>query len=79
MLETITLKIGKIKKSLGVFFDERATFGYHIESMFIRASRKLEALTRIAQYTNLSKTKSLMDVFFNFQFIYCYFVCIAVH
>ena len=33
---------------LGVFFNEKVTFRYHIENMCIKASRKLQALALVA-------------------------------
>ena len=62
----VVIKSLQNEKLLGVFFDEKATFGYHIENTFIKASRKLQALARVATYMDLSKRKYLMSAFFQF-------------
>ena len=67
----VVIKNSQNEKLLGVFFDEKATFGYHIENMCIKASKKLQALARVAPYMDLSKRKYLMVAFFNSQFSYC--------
>ena len=51
----VVIKNLQNKKLLGVFFDEIDTFGYDIENMYIKASRKLQALARIAPYMLLLK------------------------
>ena len=51
----VVIKNLQNKKLLGVFFDDRDTFGYDIENMYIKASRKLQALARIAPYMLLLK------------------------
>ena len=67
----VVIKNTQNEKLLGVFFDVKATFGYHIENMCEKASRKLQALARVAPYMDLSKRKYLMNAFFNSQFSYC--------
>ena len=47
------IKKSRNKKLLEVFFDETTTFGYHIENMCIKASRKLQALARAAPFMDL--------------------------
>ena len=69
----VVIKNSQNEKLIGVFFVEKAFFGYHIE-MGIKASRKLEALERVALYMDLSKRKFLMNAFFNSQFSCCPFV-----
>ena len=70
----VVIKNSQNEKLIGVFFVEKAFFGYHIENVGIKASRKLEALERIALYMDLSKRKFLMNAFFNSQFSCCPFV-----
>ena len=65
------IKNSQNEKLLGVIFDEKPTFGYHTEIMHIKASRKLQALARVAPYMDLSKRRFLMNAFFNSQFNYC--------
>ena len=51
--ENVVIKNSRKEKLLGVFFDEKATFGYHIENMCIKAGRKLQTLARIAPSMDL--------------------------
>ena len=70
----VVIKSLQNEKLAGVFFDDKATFGYHIENTFIKASRKLQATTgnyrklqaHVATYMDLSKRKYLMSAFFQF-------------
>ena len=59
------------EKLLGVHFDNRLTFDYHISGLCKKASKKINALARVSQYMNLSKRKILMNAFFDSQFKYC--------
>ena len=67
----VVIKNPRKEKLLGVFLDEKATFGYHIENMCIKAGRKLQTLARIAPSMDLSKRKYLMNAFSNSQITYC--------
>ena len=76
--EKIKIEIGdfetensKCEKLLGVHFDNRLTFDYHISELCKKASKKINALARVSQYKNLSKRKILMNAFFDSQFKYC--------
>ena len=51
----VVIKNSRHEKLLRVFFNEKTTFGYHIESMFIKTRRKLQPLARVAPYMDLSK------------------------
>ena len=53
MLEKVVTKNLQNGKLLGAFFDEKPTFVYHIENIYMKASRKLEALERVAPYMDL--------------------------
>ena len=79
--EKIKIEIGdfetensKCEKLLGVHFDNRLTFDYHISGLCKKASKKINALARVSQYMNLSKRKILMNAFFDSQFKYCPFI-----
>ena len=50
---------------LGVQFDNRLIFDYHISELCKNANKKINAPARVSQYMNLSKRKILMDGFFN--------------
>ena len=62
----VIIKNSQNEKLFGVFFAEKATLRYHIENMWKKASRKLQALARAALYMDLSKRKYLMNAFFKF-------------
>ena len=65
------IKISSCKKMLGINFDYKLKFTNHIEKICKRASRKLNALARIAPYMGTRKRRTLMNVFFKSQFNYC--------
>ena len=76
--ESINLKIGdfrtansKREKLLGVCFDSELKFDYHISEICKKASRKINALARIAPFMSINKRRTLMNAFFTSQFNYC--------
>ena len=73
-----TIKIGNLciknsscEKMLGINFDYKVKFTNHIDKVCMKASRKLNALTRIAPYMSISKQFTLMNAIFRSQFSYC--------
>ena len=76
--DNVAIRIGKFQientkreKLLGIQFDNKLSFDYHLSEICKKASRKLYALCRATPYMNLSKRKILMNAFFNSQFSYC--------
>ena len=72
------LKIGNFniknsfsEKLLGITFDCKLKFSNHIEDICKKATRKLNALSRIVLYMDISRRKILMNAFFRSQFNYC--------
>ena len=61
----------KREKLLGMQFDNKLSFDYHLSEICKKASRKHYALSRVNPYMNLLKRKILMNTFFNSQFSYC--------
>ena len=61
---------GKCEKLLGVKLDWTLNFDDHISDVCKKASRKLNALARIATFIRLSKRRLLMNAFCNSQFSY---------
>ena len=59
----------KREKLLGIQFDNKMAFDYHLSEICKKASRKLCPLGRVTPYMNLSKRKILMNVFFNSHFL----------
>ena len=56
---------------LGINYDYYLKFTNHIEEICKKASRKLNALARIALYMGIRKRRTLMNAFFKSQFNYC--------
>ena len=56
---------------LGIMIDSNLTFENHIDNICKRASQKLNALTRVAPYTNIQKRRIIMKSFVTSQFGYC--------
>ena len=76
--DNVAIRIGnfqieniKREKLLGIQFDNKLSFDYHLSEICKKANRKLYALGRVTPYMNLSKIKILMNAFFNSQFSYC--------
>ena len=72
------LKIGNFniknsfsEKLLGITFDCKLKFSNLIEDICKKATRKLNARSRIVPYMDISIRKILMNVFFRSQFNYC--------
>ena len=58
-------------KFLGVHFDNRFNFFYHISELCKKASKNINALPRVSQYMNLRKRKILKNAFFDSQLKDC--------
>ena len=67
--ETITSSSNQ--KLLVICFNSNFRFDDHVASLCQKASHKLNALTRVAQYMNLAKRRSIMKTFICSQFGYC--------
>ena len=65
------IKIGKKEKLLRISIDTTLSFEHHITSLCKKARQKLHALTRIADYMDFKKRRSLMKAFVISQFKYC--------
>ena len=64
--DTVKIKIGnfditnsKSEKLLGVKFDHKLSFDDHISELCKKASRKINALSRVASYMNISKRRTV--------------------
>ena len=55
----------KCEKPLGVKFDHKLTFNCHVSDVCKDASRKINALARVAPYMSISKRHILMNAFLN--------------
>ena len=67
--ETITSSSNE--KLLGILFNNKFDFDEHVTSLCRKASQKLNALARVAQYMNLAQRRLIMNAFIFSQFGYC--------
>ena len=67
-VENFTIKSSKAKKLLGINIDNKLKFDIHVESIYQKANRKLNAAGRITNYMELPKRRILMNAFFKSQF-----------
>ena len=58
-------------KLLGVEIDSNLLFNKHVRSLYMKASRKLSALTKVVKFMNLQQRRTLMKAFVVSQFNYC--------
>ena len=61
----------KCKKLLGIKIDHKLTFSAHIDEICKKAGQKMNALSRVIPYMNITKRLSLLNTFFMSQFNYC--------
>ena len=66
-----TIKCSQSEKFLGIILDNQLKFDKHVENIYQKASRKLNALARVTNYMKLRKRRNLMNAFFKAQFSYC--------
>ena len=59
------------EKILGVYFDKKLNFNYHISRMCQKASQKLHALARVSNYMSCKQKLTIMNAFIYSQFCYC--------
>ena len=76
--ENISVHVGPFEitntncgKLLGIKVDSRLNFTEHLDSIIKKASRKINALSRITPFMNISKRHILMNSFFTSLFNYC--------
>ena len=70
-LAEMEIKNSEYEKLLGIKFDTKLNFNEHLNNVISKASRKVNALSRVVPYTSLSKKKILMNSFLNSQISYC--------
>ena len=64
------IKNSEYEKLLGIKVDTKLNFNEHLNDIISKASCKINALSRVVPYMNLSKKKILMNAFFKLQFSY---------
>ena len=70
-MEMKTIKSFLQEKLLGIEIENMLTFGPHVGNLCKKAGQKLHAVARIANYMNISKKRSVMNVFIYSQVSYC--------
>ena len=70
-IDNIELENSSSEKLLSIIIDSKLNFKEHLERLIKKASRKVNVLSRITPYMNLTKRKLLMNSFFTSQFNYC--------
>ena len=73
-ISKVTINFSRLQKLLGTVFDIKLKFDKHIENIFQKANRKLNALARVTNYMGLSKRHILMNTFLKTQFNHCPFI-----
>ena len=59
------------EKILGVYFDNKLNFEYHLEKLCKKASQKLNTLARVSMFMNCQQRNLIMNAFITSQFGYC--------
>ena len=61
----------KNEKVLGVYFDNKLNFEFHLGQLCKNASKKLHALARVSSFMSCNQRKIIMNAFITSQFGYC--------
>ena len=69
--DNIELENASSEKLLDITIYSKLNFKEHLEGIIKKASQKVNVLSRITPYMNLTKRKLLMNSFFASQFNYC--------
>ena len=70
-IQNFDITNSKSEKLLGVTFDHKLSFDDHVFELCKKASRNINALSRVASYMNISKRRILLSASFKSQFSYC--------
>ena len=71
MIDGLPIHSSKTEVLLGITIDHELKFDDHVNYLCKKASLKLNALTRITHFTNVSKKRIIMKSFIESQFAYC--------
>ena len=78
-IDPFEIKNTNCEKLLGIKIDSRLNFNEHLDGIIKKASRKINALSTIKPFMNVSKGRILMNSFFNSQLtIVLWFGCFIV-
>ena len=70
-ISNTTINCSRSQKLLGMVLDNKLKFNKHIENIFQKSNKKLNALARVGNYMELPRKHILMNAFFKAQFDYC--------
>ena len=70
-IDNIKLENTSSEKLLGIIIDGKLNFKEYLEAIIKEASWKVNVLSRITAYMNLTKRELMMNSFFTSQFNYC--------
>ena len=70
-VDNYNIKSSKCEKLLGIKIDNKLNFNTHVDEICKKAGQKLNALSRVTPYMDLSKRCLLLNAFFISQFSYC--------
>ena len=70
-VDNYNIKSSKCEKRLGIKIDNKLNFNTHVDEICKKAGQKLNALSRVTPYMDLSKRCLLLNAFFISQFSYC--------
>ena len=54
----------KCQKLLGIKIDHKLTFNAHIDEICKKAGQKMNALSRVIPYMNITKRRSLLNILY---------------
>ena len=78
-LDNVEIENSNCERLLGVKIDSKLNFKEHLDGIIKKASREINALSRIAPYMNIEKPRLFMNSFFASQFNYCPLVWMCHH
>ena len=64
-----------IKKILGVYFDNKLNFEYHLETLCKKVRQKLHALIRVSSFMSLQQKKIIIIAFITFGYCSIIWMC----
>ena len=70
-ISNTTINCSRSQKLLSIVFVNKLKFHRHIENIYQKPNRKLNALARMTNYMELPEKCTLMNAFFKAQFNYC--------
>ena len=70
-MDDYNIKSSKCEKFSVIKIDSKLKFNTHVDEICKTAGQKLNALSRVTPYMDLSKRRILLNAFFISQFRYC--------